>query len=495
MTDTAIVERLASEAVPAQQHLIDGRRVPSADGRTLQVESPRNGEILTTIASGTARDVDKAVAAARQAFESGVWSAMPPAERKKVLMRLADLIDDHRYELAVLGVRDNGTEIGMALKAEPGSAAGTFRYYAEAADKTEGAVAPAGPGHLGLILRQPVGIAGVIVPWNFPLMIGSWKIAPALAVGNSVVLKPSENASLALLRIAELALEAGVPDGVFNVVTGKGQVVGEAIGMHNDIDVIAFTGSGFVGRKLLEYAARSNLKKVYLELGGKSPNVVFSDCPDIDKAAAAAVNGIFRNSGQVCVAGSRLLLEQGIHDEFVEKVRIGAERLRVGDPLDAQSDIGAINSGEQLSKNLEYVAIAESEGAQRVTGGDRVNESSGGYYMAPTIFKNVDCDMRIAQEEVFGPVLGVMSFQSENDAVRIANSTAYGLAAGVWTSDLGRAHRMIQKIESGVVHVNCYGGAEITLPLGGLKQSGNGHDKSMHALDKFTSLKSAWISL
>ena len=364
MADTAIILKLASAAVPAQKHLIDGKSETSADGRTLAVESPRNGEILTTIASGTALEVDNAVAAARRSFASGVWSGMRPAERKKVLMRLADLIDSHRYELAVLGVRDNGTEIGMALKAEPGSAAGTFRYYAEAADKVEGGVAPTGPGNLGLILKQPIGVVGVIVPWNFPMMIAAWKIAPALAMGNSVVLKPSENASLALLRLGQLALEAGLPSGVLNVVTGKGHVVGEAIGMHDDIDVIAFTGSGFVGRKLLEYSARSNLKKVYLELGGKSPHIVFSDCQDIDKAAAAAVNGIFRNSGQVCVAGSRLLVEQHIHDEFLEKITIGAERLRVGDPLDTQSDIGAINSGDQLSKNLEYVAIAESEGVR-----------------------------------------------------------------------------------------------------------------------------------
>jgi gamma-glutamyl-gamma-aminobutyraldehyde dehydrogenase len=495
MIDSARIASLADTPLSPRQHLIGGSHRPAEGGGSLDVVSPRNGEFLTTIANGSAADVDLAARAARRAFDAGVWANQPPAARKKVLVRLAELIEEHAYEIAVLGVRDNGTEIGMALKAEPGSAAGSFRYYGEAIDKIYGEVAPTDPGHLGLILKQPVGVVGVIVPWNFPLMIGAWKIAPALAVGNSIVLKPSETASLALLRIAELALEAGLPEGVFNVVTGKGSVVGEAIGLHNDIDVLAFTGSAFVGRKLLEYSAQSNIKHVYLELGGKSPNIVFSDTPDIDKAVAAAVNGIFRNSGQVCVAGSRLLVEESIHDEFVDKLKAGTEKLKVGDPLDPDSDIGAINSEVQLGKNLEYVTVAEQEGAKLVTGGKRTCQDSGGYYMAPTVFDDVRSDMRIAQEEVFGPVLSVLQFEGEEDAVRIANSTDYGLAAGVWTSSLGRAHRMIRQIRSGVVHVNCYGGADITVPLGGMKQSGNGHDKSLHALDKYTALKTAWISL
>jgi len=495
MIDSARIASLADTPLAPRQHLIGGSHQPAEGGGSLDVISPRNGEFLTTIANGSAADVDLAVQAARRAFEAGVWANQPPAARKKVLVRLADLIEEHAYEIAVLGVRDNGTEIGMALKAEPGSAAGSFRYYGEAIDKIYGEVAPTDPGRLGLILKQPIGVVGVIVPWNFPLMIGAWKIAPALAVGNSVVLKPSETASLALLRIAELALEAGLPEGVFNVVTGKGSVVGEAIGLHNDIDVLAFTGSAFVGRKLLEYSAQSNIKHVYLELGGKSPNIVFADTPDIDKAVAAAVNGIFRNSGQVCVAGSRLLVEESIHDEFVDKLKAGTEKLRVGDPLDPDSDIGAINSEVQLEKNLEYVTVAEREGAKLVTGGERTRQDSGGYYMAPTVFDDVRSDMRIAREEVFGPVLSVIQFKDEGDAVDIANSTDYGLAAGVWTSNLGRAHRMIRQVRSGIVHVNCYGGADITVPLGGMKQSGNGHDKSLHALDKYTALKTAWISL
>jgi gamma-glutamyl-gamma-aminobutyraldehyde dehydrogenase len=493
--DTAQIAVLAAASVPPQQHLIGGRACPSEDGSELSVYSPRNGEILTTIANGTVADVDKAVSAARDSFGSGVWADESPAVRKKVLMRLADLIEEHAYEIAVLGVRDNGTEISMALKAEPGSAAGTFRYYGEAIDKVHGEVAPTGPNNLGLVLRQPIGVVGVIVPWNFPLMIGAWKIAPALAVGNSVVVKPSETASLSLLKLAQLALEAGLPEGVLNVVTGKGSIVGEAIGLHNDVDVLAFTGSGFVGRKLLEYSARSNLKHVYLELGGKSPNIVFADAADINKAATASVHGIFRNSGQVCVAGSRLLVERSIHEEFVDKLKAGTEQLNVGDPLDPTSQVGAINSEDQLGKNLNYVRVAEEGGAKKITGGERILEETGGYYMAPTVFDGVTSEMRIAQEEVFGPVLSVMPFEGEEEAVQIANSTDYGLAAGVWTSDLSRAHRMLRRIQSGVVHINCYGGADITVPLGGLKQSGNGHDKSMHALDKFTAIKTGWISL
>ncbi len=495
MIDRQRIETLAKQVVLPQKHLINGKHVGATDGGTLDVINPGNGQKLTTIADGTAADVNAAVVAAKSAFERGVWSRMPPAQRKKILLSFSDLVMAHQYELAVLGVRDNGTEIAMALKAEPASAASTIRFYAEAIDKVSGEVAPSAEGSLGLVLRQPVGVVGVIVPWNFPLMIAAWKIAPALAVGNSIVLKPAESASLSLIRLAELALEAGLPEGVLNVVTGQGSVTGEAMGLHPDIDVVAFTGSGVVGRKLLEYSAASNLKHIYLELGGKSPHIVFADTENLDRAAKAAANGIFRNSGQVCIAGSRLLVEEGVREELVEKIKTHAENYKVGDPLDVDTDIGAINSEQQLQKNLSFVRTALDEGANRVTGGARINEDSGGYYMAPTIFDNVAEDSRIAQEEVFGPMLSVMSFSDETQAVQLANSTNYGLAAGVWTSNLSRAHRMIQKVQSGVVHVNCYGGADITMPMGGLKQSGNGYDKSLHALDKYTALKSAWISL
>ncbi|MGO4623268.1 aldehyde dehydrogenase [Ensifer sp. 2YAB10] len=488
------IDQLRNLLVAGQKLFIGGRWQESLSGQALDVVSPIDGRHLTTIADAGAGDVDAAVRAARAAFEKGSWSKAAPAQRKKVLTRIAEIIEAQALELAVLGVRDNGTEISMALKAEPGSAAGTFRYYAEALDKVYGEIAPTADNILGLIHREPIGVVAAIVPWNFPLMIGAWKIAPALAAGNSVVLKPAEGASLSLLRLAEICAEAGLPEGVLNVVTGRGTTTGEAIGLHGDIDVLAFTGSGGVGRRLLEYSARSNLKRVYLELGGKSPNVVFADAPDLDQAARISAYGIFRNSGQVCVAGSRLLVERSIHEAFSEKVAAIAAGLKIGDPLLLSTEAGAISSDVQLQKNLEFVREAEGEGARLLWGGKRILEETGGYYMQPTVF-DVQPEMKLAKEEVFGPVLAVILFDDEADAFRIANATDYGLASAVWTANLSRAHRMVRGIRAGVVHVNTYGGTDNTVPLGGVRQSGNGHDKSLHALDKYTDLKTAWIQL
>ncbi len=489
------IDTLRAKPVAAQNHLIDGQQVPASDGATLDILSPIDGALLTTIAKGTAQDMNAAIASARGAFEDRRWAGQPPAARKKVMLKWADLIETEALELAVLGVRDNGTEINMAIKAEPGSAAGTIRYYAEALDKVYGEIAPTAGDVLGLIHKEPVGVIGAIIPWNFPLMIGAWKLGPALAMGNSVVLKPAETASLSLIRLAELALQAGLPPGVLNVVTGEGAVVGEAMGLSMQVDVLVFTGSGATGRRLLEYSARSNLKRVYLELGGKSPNIVFADAPDLDEAANVAAMGIFRNSGQVCVAGSRLLVEASIHDDFVAALSKATEALRVGDPLDLQAQVGAVNSRPQLLQNLEFVDTARAEGGQIVTGGTRILQGTGGYYMAPTVITGVTPEATIAQNEVFGPVLGVTAFADETDAIRIANSTVYGLAGGVWTSNLSRAHRMVRAVRTGVMHVNTYGGADNTVPLGGVGQSGNGHDKSLHALDKYINLKTAWIKL
>lgn len=495
MLDQGRIDALRAEPVAAQGHLIGGQVVIASDGGVMETTSPIDGAVLTTLARGTAEDVARAVNVARDAFEDGRWSRQPPAARKKVMQRWAELIEAEALALAVMGVRENGTEIGMAFKAEAGSAAATIRYYAEAIDKQYGEIAPTAENVLGLVHREPVGVVGAIVPWNFPLMIGAWKLAPALAAGNSVVLKPAETASLTLLRIAALALEAGLPPGVLNVVTGEGPVVGEALGLSMGIDVLAFTGSGATGRRLLDYAARSNLKRCYLELGGKSPNVVFADAPDLATAAKVSAAGIFRNSGQVCVAASRLLVEESIHDEFVAALVEAANGFRVGDPLLQDTQIGAVHSERQLAQNLRFVEEAEAEGAQRLTGGARILEVTGGTYMAPTVMAGVRPDTRLAQNEVFGPVLAVTPFRTEEAAVRLANGTDYGLSSGVWTRDLSRAHRMIRAIRAGVVHVNTYGGSDLTVPLGGVGQSGNGSDKSLHAMAKYENLKTAWIQL
>jgi gamma-glutamyl-gamma-aminobutyraldehyde dehydrogenase len=420
---------------------------------------------------------------------------MPPAERKRILFKWADLIAAESLELAVLGVRDNGTEIAMAIKAEVGSAIGTLRYYAEALDKIYGEIAPTGDTTLGLIHKAPVGVVAAIIPWNFPLMIGMWKLGPALAAGNSVVIKPPESASLSMLRICQLAHEAGLPPGVLNVVTGRGSVVGEALATSMEVDVMAFTGSGPVGRRLLENAARSNMKRCYLELGGKSPNIIFEDTADLAQAAKVSAGGIFRNSGQVCIAGSRLLVQENIAEEFLVEMTANAQAFQIGDPLDLTSHIGAVHSLSELEANLDFVAQAEDEGAARRTGGARILADTGGYYMQPTIMTGVKPSHALFNNEVFGPVLAVTTFKDEEEALKLANATVYGLAAGVWTSNLSRAHRMVAGLRAGVVHVNTYGGADMTVPLSGVKQSGNGQDKSLHALDKYFDLKTAWIQL
>jgi len=489
------IDALRALPVAAFDHLIEGKHVPASDGGRMDIISPIDGTVLTTTAAGTVADMEAAIASARAAFEDGRWAGQPPAARKKVLMKWADLIEANALELAVLGVRDNGTEIGMALKAEPGSAAGTIRYYAEALDKLYGEIAATPNDILGMIHKESVGVVGAIIPWNFPMMIGAWKLGPALAMGNSVVLKPSETASLSLMRMAELALEAGLPPGVLNAVTGEGRVVGETMGLSMNVDVVVFTGSGATGRRLMENAARSNMKRVYLELGGKSPNIVFADAPDLDTAAKVTAAGIFRNAGQVCVAGSRLLVEASVHDAFVAAVVKASEAMRVGDPLNVNTQIGAVNSDAQLKANLNFVDTAQAEGGQVITGGGRILQETGGYYMEPTIVTGVSRDATLSQKEVFGPILGVTPFETEEEAVALANSTVYGLAGAAWTANLGRAHRMVRAVRTGVMHINTYGGADGTVPLGGVGQSGNGSDKSLHAIEKYVNLKTAWIKL
>ena len=488
------IDSYRDKKISPQKLFIDGAWIDGS-GDDFEIVSPINGKKFTSIKRATVSDMEMAIKAARMSFDNGSWSNMAPTQRKKILHKLADFIERDALELTVLGVRDNGTEINMAINAEAGSAAGTFRYYAECIDKVYGEIAPTANNVLGLIHKEPVGVVGAIVPWNFPLMIGAWKVAPALAAGNSIVLKPAETASLSLLKLAELAAEAGVPDGVLNVVTGQGSVVGKAMGLSMEVDVLAFTGSGPTGRRLLEYSSQSNMKRCYLELGGKSPNIIFSDAPSLEQAAKVSAMAIFRNSGQVCVAASRLIIEDSIHDDFIKSVIENAEELQVGNPLDLTSDIGAINSETQLNSNLQFVDIAKTEGSQIAIGGNQILKNTGGYYMEPTVVTNVKPNSTLFKEEVFGPVLAVSRFKTEEEAVTLANGTEFGLSAGIWTSNLAKAHKMVSKVKAGVVNVNTYGGADVTVPLSGVKQSGNGSDKSLHALDKYINLKTAWIQL
>ena len=488
------IDSFRNQKITPQKLLIDGEW-REGGGAPIDVVSPINGKIFTAIAAASVDDVNAAVRSARVCFESGVWSRSAPSFRKKIMLKIAEIIEKNALELAVLGVRDNGTEITMAIKAEPGSAAGTFRYYAEAIDKVYDQIAPTDPNFLGLVMREPLGVIGAIVPWNFPLMIGAWKIAAAIASGNSVVLKPSEEASLSLLRLGAICLEAGLPEGVLNIITGDGAQTGAAMAAHMDIDAIGFTGSGKTGRALMQASAQSNLKRLFLELGGKSPNVVFADTKDIASAAMVSAAGIFRNSGEVCVAGSRLIVEASIAEDFTQAMIDAAAKMTVGDPLNLSSNIGAITTKRQLENDLGFVNSANDEGANLAYGGQQLLTETGGYYMSPTIFTNVTKEMNIFQNEVFGPLLTVTPFDTEEEAISLANATQYGLASGVWTENLGRAHRMIRALRAGVVHVNTYGGADNSVPLPGVGQSGNGSDKSLHAMEKYTSLKTAWIKL
>jgi len=477
------------------QAFIGGRYVDSISGATFARVNPATGQPLAQVAAADTRDIDSAVAAARAAFESGSWSKQSPSARKKVLQKFAELIDANLEELALLETLDTGKPIRDSLAVDVPATARCIQWYAEAIDKIYDEVAPTGHDTLALITREPLGVIGAIVPWNFPLIMAAWKIGPILAAGNSLVLKPSEKSPLSAIRLAELAIEAGIPDGVFNVVPGLGLPAGKALALHMDVDGIAFTGSTATGRSIMQYAGQSNLKRVSLECGGKSPNIVLADYGDLDRAATAAAFAIFFNQGEMCSAGSRLLVQAEIKDAFLDKVQNVARTLVPGDPLDPQTRLGAIVDEGQMKRVLSYIDSGKREGAAVRFGGKRVREESGGFYVEPTVFDGVTPRMQIAREEIFGPVLSTITFKTVDEAIKIANDVVYGLAAAVWTSSLTTAHRVSRALRAGVVYVNCYDADDITVPFGGFKQSGIGRDKSLHAFDKYTELKTTWIDL
>jgi gamma-glutamyl-gamma-aminobutyraldehyde dehydrogenase len=489
---------VAIEARPRYrtQAFIDGRFVDAASGETFETENPANGKVIATVAAGGTEDIDRAVAAARRSFEDGRWSRLAPADRKKVLLRFAALIDANAEELAILDSLEAGKPITDTRDVDLPETVKTFTWYAEAADKLFDAVAPTGPEALGLIVREPVGVVGAVVPWNFPILMAAWQMAPALATGNSMIVKPSRLTSLSVIRLAELAAQAGLPDGVLNVVPGPGGAAGAALGRHMDVDKVTFTGSTEVGRMFLQYSAESNLKEVTLECGGKSPAVVLASPPDMDLVVEQVLFGALMNQGENCSQGSRLIVHRSVQDELVERLAAGLAAWTVGDPMDPATRIGPMIEKPHLEKVMGFIDRGRAEGARVVSGGSRVLEDTGGYYVAPTIFDGVTNDMTIAREEIFGPVLSTIPFDSEEEGIRLANETAYGLAASVFTTNLDAAFRVARALRAGTVGVNAYSEGDITTPFGGYKQSGfGGRDKGLEALEQYTEKKTIWVTL
>jgi gamma-glutamyl-gamma-aminobutyraldehyde dehydrogenase len=481
---------------PETRMFIDGKFVEAASGAKFQTINPANGEVVAEVARGASEDVDRAVAAARKAFKSGVWSRMAPSDRMTVMRRFADLIEAHAEDFALLDTLDMGKPVSDMLNIDiPGSLM-TIRFFAETIDKMEGVVTNTNADALHYILRQPLGVCGLVVPWNYPLMMAAWKLAPALSCGNSVVLKPAEQSPLSALLLAKLFSEAGGPDGVFNVVTGFGEETGKPLALHMEVDKIGFTGSGEVGKLMMIYAGQSNMKRVTTECGGKSPQIVLADCEDLAKAAATGVAGIFGNQGEVCSAGSRILVERKVYDDYVALFSEAAKDMHVpGDPLDPDTTMGPLVTPEQQARVLGYIAAGKKEGATLAFGGGVPAAFNSGCYVEPTLFTGVNNKMTIAQEEIFGPVASIIPVDGIEHAIEVANDTIYGLAASIWTSNLKTAHRFARDIEAGIVWGNAYEAGDATTPWGGFKQSGNGRDKCLEALTQYTQTKSVWIEL
>ncbi|MCM2477290.1 aldehyde dehydrogenase [Rhizobium sp. CG5] len=479
---------------PEGRAFIHGRYLPAASGKTFDCINPATGKTIAQVASCATSDVDAAVKSARKAFDTGTWSQCDPSERRKSLIRLADLIEGAREELALLETLDTGKLLRDSLTLDIPGSADVFRFFGEACDKLLDEAVPAGSEALATITREPVGIVGAVVPWNFPLKMAAWKCAPALAAGNSVILKPAEQSPLTAIRIAALAVEAGIPEGVFNVLPGFGPEVGAPIGLHCDIDCVGFTGSTEIGKRFMTYAGRSNMKRIWLECGGKSAFVVFPDCKDLKAAAQAAAAGIFFNQGEVCSATSRLFVHEDITKELTPLLLEAAMAYQPGNPLDQASGMGAMISEEQTQRVLGYIEKGRGE-ADILIGGHRILQETGGSFIAPTIFNGVSAQAVIATDEIFGPVLSVIPFKTEAEVVAAANSSIYGLGASVWTNDLDRAIRLSRAMHVGSVSINTVDHVDLRTPFGGVKQSGNGRDLSLHAFDKYCDLKTTWIAL
>ena len=497
MSDLTLAQwqhKAAHLTLPSQA-FIDGTYRDAVNGATFDCINPANGQLLTKVASCDAADAELAVQAARAAFDDKRWSGLSPKQRKLIMQRFAELMRLNQVELALLESLDMGKPIGDAMGYDAPAAANCIAWNAEAIDKIYDQVAPVEESALALVTREALGVVAAIVPWNFPLVMACWKLGPALATGNSVILKPSEKSPLTALRIAGLAKEAGIPDGVFNVLPGFGHTVGEALAMHMDVDCITFTGSTKIGKHLVQCSGKSNLKRAFMECGGKSPNIVLADAPDLDAAARSAVGAIFYNQGEVCTAASRLLVQNSIKPQFMERLLAHAREWIAANPLDPATRIGAMVDGIQMEQVLNYIAIGQQEGARLLLGGKRTHTESGGFYIEPTIFDEVTPQMRIFREEIFGPVLAVTGFDTLEEAIALGNDTDYGLAAAIWTADLNKAVKGSRALRAGTVFVNNWDGGDMTMPFGGFKQSGNGRDKSLHALEKYTELKSTWIQL
>ncbi len=484
----------AADLKPEGRAFIDGAYVPALSGKTFSKISPIDGLAIAEVADCAAADIDRAVAAARRSFESGVWRDADPQTKKKVLLRFAELIREHNDDIALLETLDVGKPIANSIAVDVPLSANCIQYYAELADKLYDEIAPTpGPNELALVRKEPLGVVGAVVPWNYPLIIAAWKIGPALVAGNSVILKPAEQSPLGSLYLGKLAKAAGIPDGVLNIVPGFGEKTGKPLAEHMDVDMIAFTGSTEVGKLMMTYAGSSNMKRVALECGGKSPHVVMPDA-DLEAAAEGIAWGIYYNQGETCHAGSRVLAHASIRAALVAKIaEVQRAEIPLGHPFDPNAQLGAMIDQRQMERVLGFIELGVKEGARVALGGKRAMEETGGYYVEPTILDDVSNDMRVAQEEIFGPVVVVVPFETEAEAIRLANDTIYGLAAAVWTRDMRAAHRLSRAIRAGTVWVNTFDRSSLSTPFGGFKQSGFGRDRSPHAIDKYMDLKTIWI--